>query len=61
LNVRSTAEKAEGWLTTPLTDFTAVKPDERTVNFRPGSGMVSGVVPGNSLLSLVLRGTSAKK
>ena len=61
LNVRSTTEKAEGWLTTPLTDFTAVKPDELTANFRPGSSMVSGVVPGNSLLSLVLRGTAAKK
>ncbi|HEV3120153.1 MAG TPA: hypothetical protein VGY58_24040 [Gemmataceae bacterium] len=55
MNVRGPHEKADAWMTTPLDDFAAVAEAEWTVRARGGSSIVSGQIPANALLSVVLR------
>jgi hypothetical protein len=61
VSVPGSPDKAVGWLTTPLADMAAVEPDALTVGRQGNAGTVSGVVPANSLLSVVLKGVAAKK
>jgi hypothetical protein len=61
VNVRGLTGKVEGWLTTPLADMAEAGPGELSAG-RPGdTATASGVIPGNSLLSFVLRGSPVKK
>jgi Glycosyl hydrolase family 30 TIM-barrel domain len=65
LNYRVTAgpaiDKAEGWLTTPLADMAATGSRDVALSVRGGASTVAGMVPGNSLLSLVLHERPARK
>ncbi|HEV3443098.1 MAG TPA: hypothetical protein VG099_00580 [Gemmataceae bacterium] len=58
LNIRAATQKPEGRLTTPLADFTAVNPGD--LNLQSGSSVLSGQIPGNSLLTVALREGSGK-
>jgi hypothetical protein len=55
IRVRGGTGKAEGWLTTPLADMAPVGAEELSADRQRDVSTVSGVVPGNSLLSLQLR------
>jgi hypothetical protein len=56
VHVRTAVGKAEGLLTTPAADLAPAGPEAVTVRNGGGSCTVSGVVAGNALLSVVLRG-----
>jgi hypothetical protein len=56
VSVRGLVGPAEGRLTTPLADMAEVAAEELLVGRQRDSGTISGAVPGNSLLSLVLHG-----
>jgi hypothetical protein len=58
---RGLPEKVAGWQTTPLADMEEVTPGDLKTGRQGEIGTVRGVVPGNSLLSMVLDGMSAKK
>ncbi len=58
LTIRAATQKPEGRLTTPLADFTAVNPGD--LNLQSASSILSGQIPGNSLLTVVLREGSGK-
>jgi hypothetical protein len=61
LTVRGPAGEAEGWLTSALADMAAAGAAEMMAKRQGDAAAVSGVIPANSLLSLVLRGTPRMK
>jgi hypothetical protein len=56
VSIAGAREKAEGWLTTPLADMAKAEAETLTVGRQGDSATVRGVIPGNTLLSFVLRG-----
>jgi hypothetical protein len=60
VSVLTAADTVEGWLTTPLADMAGVGAQALAVSRQGEAATVSGVVPGHSLLSFVLRARRAK-
>jgi hypothetical protein len=57
VSIAGPKDKAEGWLTTPLDDMAKAGAEAFTVGRQGETATVRGVIPGNTLLSFVLRGS----